>query len=64
MQENDIIVDDKVLEMSMNTFLGYVRPNYPIGDTIRLLNLLVIEETRCALKPGPQAEVTSPLAAW
>jgi serine protease Do len=40
-QENDIIlgVDDKVLEMSMTTFLGYVRQNYLIGDAMTL-NLL------------------------
>lgn len=40
-QENDIIlgVDAKVLEMSMETFLGYVRQNYLIGDTLTI-NLL------------------------
>ena len=37
-QENDIILglDNKVLEMSMEQFLGHVRQNYLIGETITL----------------------------
>ena len=40
-QENDIIlgVDDKKLEMTMDQFLGYVRQNYLIGESMTL-NLL------------------------
>ncbi len=40
-REKDIIlgVDGKVLEMSMDAFLGYVRQNYLIGDTLTI-NLL------------------------
>jgi serine protease Do len=40
-QENDIIlgVDAKVFEMTMEAFLGYVRQNYLVGDTLTI-NLL------------------------
>jgi serine protease Do len=40
-RENDIIlgVDDKKLDMTMEQFLGYVRQNYLIGETLTL-NLL------------------------
>jgi serine protease Do len=40
-QEGDIIlgVDNKTLEMSMTQFLGYIRQNYLIGETLTL-NLL------------------------
>src|SRR5262249_17285971 len=40
-QVNDIIVgaDDKALDMTMNDFLGFVRRNYLIGDTL-VLNII------------------------